>query len=552
MPYLTSNSKLTLMWKTFLVLHLIERWWPPSGHAHLLEPSNWISHHFVIIRRHDLTGAVKVRKKPFLNDSLKNLYTKFCFKEKRFRVSYAFFCRLRPFWVLIPPAASRQTCLCATHENMRLLVSKLKVLNIIVVGSPDSLVKSICCESVTEVCLQGLCKQCKFHNCMFHIPEVRHQHESITYFKTNLQEGDILIHMDFSQNYECKYSEIQSAHFGGSKSQITLHTVEWYYHLSDNLRHDPASILANLNSLFKIIKDTFPAVNNDHFVSDGPTTRYKNKTMFFPFAAEFAKLLGPSNMTWNFTENGHGEGAADGIGGCVKRMADRVIAHGKDIPNLEILVEVLQKSYSGIVFSVIIIEDIESVDDLIPFFIKPFKGTLKIRSTIWSSKNPGAIHFRRLTCVVGCRYDVLCEHYHLGETQISPAQIHDRIKYSDVYSSSDESSDIDFLNQDESISHENALNVGDFAVVEYQQRCKVYYFGKIEAITANDQINVNFMRRIFASRKEKFVFVWPEEADREFVARSDIKNALPVPNKLRRDKYCFTDKEFIGFSNVKL
>nr|CAH7735787.1 unnamed protein product [Callosobruchus chinensis] len=162
--------------------------------------------------------------------------------------------------------------------------------------------------------------------------------------------------MDFSQNYECKYSEeIQSAHFGGSKSQITLHTVVWYYQsdgeiqansfcsLSDNLRHDPASILAHLNPLFKIIKDTFPAVNNVHFVSDGPTTQYKNKTMFFLFAAEFPKLLGPSNMTWNFTESGHGKGAPDGIGGCVKRTADRVTAHGKDIHNLEILVEVLQK-----------------------------------------------------------------------------------------------------------------------------------------------------------------------------------------------------------------
>nr|CAI5856810.1 unnamed protein product [Callosobruchus analis] len=49
------------------------------------------------------------------------------------------------------------------------------------------------------------------------------------------------------------------------------------------------------------------------FVSDGPTTQYKNKTMFFLFAAEFPKLLGPSNMTWNFIESGHGKGAADGI-----------------------------------------------------------------------------------------------------------------------------------------------------------------------------------------------------------------------------------------------
>ncbi|CAH0562769.1 unnamed protein product [Brassicogethes aeneus] len=43
---------------------------------------------------------------------------------------------------------------------MRLLVSKLKVLHITAEGSPDNLVKTICCEPVTEECLQRLCEQC--------------------------------------------------------------------------------------------------------------------------------------------------------------------------------------------------------------------------------------------------------------------------------------------------------------------------------------------------------------------------------------------------------
>jgi len=37
--------------------------------------------------------------------------------------------------------------------------------------------------------------------------------------------------------------------------------------------------------------------------------------------------------TWNFSESGHGKGAADGVGGSMKRMADRLIAQGEDIPN---------------------------------------------------------------------------------------------------------------------------------------------------------------------------------------------------------------------------
>nr|CAI5841579.1 unnamed protein product [Callosobruchus analis] len=87
------------------------------------------------------------------------------------------------------------------------------------------------------------------------------------------------------------------------------------------------------------------------------------------------------------------------------------------------------------------------------------KGTLKIQSTVWLSKNPGTIHFRRLTCVEGCRYDDLCEHYHLGEIQISPARIHDPIKYSDKLR---RSSNIDTLNQDKSPPNTDRIAVMNF------------------------------------------------------------------------------------------
>lgn len=44
-----------------------------------------------------------------------------------------------------------------------------------------------------------------------------------------MNNTNALLHFDFSENYGCKYSEVQSAHFGGSKSQITLHTSVLYY-----------------------------------------------------------------------------------------------------------------------------------------------------------------------------------------------------------------------------------------------------------------------------------------------------------------------------------
>lgn len=65
---------------------------------------------------------------------------------------------------------------------------------------------------------------------MVHVNNIKHQHVAITNLKEQLALNQVLIHMDFSENCGCKYGkEIQSAHFGGSKPQISLHTVVLYY-----------------------------------------------------------------------------------------------------------------------------------------------------------------------------------------------------------------------------------------------------------------------------------------------------------------------------------
>ena len=41
--------------------------------------------------------------------------------------------------------------------------------------------------------------------------------------------------------------------------------------------------------------------------------------------------MGCKSISWNFLESDHGKGPPDGIGGVLKRTADSVIVHGKDI-----------------------------------------------------------------------------------------------------------------------------------------------------------------------------------------------------------------------------
>lgn len=51
-----------------------------------------------------------------------------------------------------------------------------------------------------------------------HVRDINHQKTTMNSIEKHLTPNDVLIHADFSEKYLCKYgSEVQSAHFGGSK-----------------------------------------------------------------------------------------------------------------------------------------------------------------------------------------------------------------------------------------------------------------------------------------------------------------------------------------------
>lgn len=77
----------------------------------------------------------------------------------------------------------------------------------------------------------------------------------------NISEGEVLVRVDFSENYACKYfTEAQSVHFGASRQQVSIHTGVLYYaspltgqretisfcSVSACLRHDAPAIYAHL------------------------------------------------------------------------------------------------------------------------------------------------------------------------------------------------------------------------------------------------------------------------------------------------------------------
>ncbi|CAG9787504.1 unnamed protein product [Diatraea saccharalis] len=226
------------------------------------------------------------------------------------------------------------------------------------------------------------------------------------------------------------FREIQSAHFGGSKPQISLHTSVYYSThseppnnflqstsfctVSENLRHDPVLICVHLKALIAKIKELSPYLKHLHILSDGPSTQYRNKSMFNLVATYLSKEFGVDTITWHFSERGHGKGAPDGVGGCIKRLCDIHVARGNDISNLEGLMSCLFANCKGIeVYRIneLLIPDVEEI--LNKSVIRPFKGTRDIHQLTWSYIEPRVIHVRRLSCQI-CATHVKCPHYGLG------------------------------------------------------------------------------------------------------------------------------------------
>lgn len=118
-----------------------------------------------------------------------------------------------------------------------------------------------------------------------HVFNFYYQYNEYRSCKKNLTDKEVIIHIDFSENFTCKYlKEIQAMLF--IKDQITLHTgVIYLKNLKDPIsfctispsnEHGPEAIWSHLDPILKYTKSDFP---NTHLYlalfSDRPTTQYR-------------------------------------------------------------------------------------------------------------------------------------------------------------------------------------------------------------------------------------------------------------------------------------
>lgn len=139
-----------------------------------------------------------------------------------------------------------------------------------------------------------------------HVYNIGHQFNRLSTLKERMEEDEAVVHVDYSENYTCKWHrEIKDAHFGGSLQQVTSHTgviylnggrFESFASISDCLRHDAVATWAHLDPVLDHIRAKWQNVKTVHVISDGPTSQYRNKTSFYlastvPFMKGFLQSL---------------------------------------------------------------------------------------------------------------------------------------------------------------------------------------------------------------------------------------------------------------------
>lgn len=225
-------------------------------------------------------------RKRFLQDTLTNLHQKFC-KETKLKISFNTFAKYKPFWIIKSKMSARNTCLCKTHINFDLMLQKLYRLKVLSSSSSHNFISMVVCNLDSKCCMYRECKVCNkkeipeaengleetfyYKWCqktidrkgakgltynvkvtskeaikcnvnelvvllntqtpfyLKHVHDTDHQLKFVQNLKNTLKEGEVLVVVDFSENYLCKYAtEIQSVHFGASKKQVSLHTGAFF------------------------------------------------------------------------------------------------------------------------------------------------------------------------------------------------------------------------------------------------------------------------------------------------------------------------------------
>ena len=327
---------------------------------------------------------VHVQKRLMLSN-LREVYHEFKEKFPDRKIGFSKFAELRPkHCILAGASGTHSVCVCTIYQNVKLMMLSMQIPDL---PTYHHCLAKIICNPPLPKCYLGECDACpgvvKFkeelnvlldENDMdqnvykqwistdrstletFCVPpeefveifceklELLRPHSFIareqavfyTRTKTSLQPGEILVTVDFSENYSFILQDAAQG-FHWNNSQATIHPFVAYFvdsgelcHLnyviiSDCLHHDTIAVYLFQKSFIAFLKNLLPQrlqPNKIIYFSDGAASQYKNRKNFVNLCLHKDDF--GISAEWHFSATSHEKGAYDGLGGTVKRLAARV------------------------------------------------------------------------------------------------------------------------------------------------------------------------------------------------------------------------------------
>ncbi|XP_063966655.1 uncharacterized protein LOC135156857 [Lytechinus pictus] len=530
-----------------------------------------------------------IKQKRVLHDYMKNLHLKFLTENPRCTISRASFCRLRPPHLILASFATRKTCLCSRHQNLLLKLKCLRRNGIKCTLNPDNfisqnqsdegMIENIDAQLPTSIATmifkewKRVCDKGKFRwkevqtevtrreflnllraslpDFRAHVGRIAKQYKELRKLRENLKEGEVLVWMDFAENYTCSaMEEVQSAYWNAQS--VSLHTMVTYFPqkknkecqsyvgVSQNTSHNAKTVFTILKAFIPLLKKEYPLLQKIHYLTDSPTSQYRNKTIF-QMLCNHKEHFGVEGE-WNFLESGHGKGPCDGLGGSVKRSADMAVKRGKfAIQDASDFIRWTESEQSSkVVFFSYTQDDINRCSDILSEnqAIKPIPGTFKLHAVKPVGKHSVAVRETSCYCDM-CRSDPCTSpcsgwkvHSLLDNTRsnvsieaLQNCSVQGQDEYTGKSATPDESSQIH-------------RTVGDWVVARYDGK---RYIGQIIKVDEEDA-EINFME--FTGEGNRFL-KWPKRKDKIWVDNKDILQNVPSPSPTKKNKCLFFVEEHV-------
>lgn len=346
----------------------------------------------------NLDGKRTSMQKRLLLFDLRELYELFKKTEPTMKLGFSTFAKLRPKHCIFAGArGTHSVCVCTIHQNCKLILDAIEIQKLTrdeinPINNYKDCIKQIMCENSTPECHLDECSMCpglknlssylltllnhsnilqveysawsgtdrstlqtltlpveEFIDELCHKLEILKPHSFIAKEQSNfiaqrkntLDEGEVMIMFDYSENYAFAVQDASQA-FHFNNDQCTVFPTIYYYKenlelkhescifLSNSLKHDTASVYTIQNLLIPEIKKKVESVRKIIYVTDGAKQHFKNRF-------QIANLINHEDdfgvkAEWHFCATAHGKSCYDGLGAIFKREAFRasLVAKPKD------------------------------------------------------------------------------------------------------------------------------------------------------------------------------------------------------------------------------